>query len=387
MHLFFSVGEPSGDLHGANLIRELRRRVPEVRCVGYGGPRMEAAGFELHTDLTKQAVMWVSRVLANFQYFWGLIQQADRYFAEQAPDAVILIDYPGLNWWIARRAKARGIPVVYYGTPQLWAWAPWRVRKMRRLVDHALCKLPFEESWFRQRGVNATHVGHPYFDELATRTLDQEFVQALEQRDCKVITILPGSRDQEVEHNLPMLLRAAARIQQARPDTIFCVASFSASQADVARDLLREHGLAAEVHVGRTPELIEAAHSCIACSGSVSLELLFHRKPAVIVYAISRGAFLLQSIFRTARHITLTNLLAEHHHTPIPVPEHLTWRDESDQIAAQVVHWIEDEEAYAANCRLLSQLCAQDAVPGASERAADYMLRQLNSPGGTPRAA
>ena len=169
MRIFFSVGEPSGDLHGANLIRALRARQPHVECVGYGGPKMAAAGCRLHADLTQLAVMWLLRALVNLPRFWQLVCRADRYFRHHRPDAVVLIDYPGFNWWIARRAKVHRIPVYYYGAPQMWAWAPWRVRKMRRLVNHVLCKLPFEAVWYQQRDCPATYVGHPYFDELTSQ--------------------------------------------------------------------------------------------------------------------------------------------------------------------------------------------------------------------------
>ena len=145
MQVFFSVGEPSGDLHGANLIEALKQRHPDCEFVGYGGPRMAAAGCRLHADLTQLAVMWVAQVVWNIRKFLRLLAEAEAYFKQSRPDAVVLIDYPGFNWWIARKAKAQGIPVVYYGTPQLWAWASWRVSKMRRFVDHVLCKLPFEE--------------------------------------------------------------------------------------------------------------------------------------------------------------------------------------------------------------------------------------------------
>ena len=115
MTIFFSVGEPSGDLHGANLIRALGQRRPQWQFVGYGGPKMAAAGCQLHADLTKLAVMWIARVLVNLHKFIGLLVRADSYFRDYRPDAVVLIDYPGFNWWIARRAKVHGIPVFYYG--------------------------------------------------------------------------------------------------------------------------------------------------------------------------------------------------------------------------------------------------------------------------------
>ena len=126
MKIFFSVGEPSGDLHGANLIRQLRRRQPQVECIGYGGPLMRDAGCKLNYELTELAVMGLVAVIASLHKFWRLLWDADRCFREERPDAVVLIDYPGFNWWVARAAKRHDIPVYYYGVPQMWAWAPWR---------------------------------------------------------------------------------------------------------------------------------------------------------------------------------------------------------------------------------------------------------------------
>ncbi|MBV8677090.1 MAG: lipid-A-disaccharide synthase, partial [Planctomycetaceae bacterium] len=182
MRLFISTGEPSGDLHAANLIHSLRKCLPDAEFVGFGGPRMAAAGADLLYPLVELAVMWFVRVLLNLPTFIRLLFQANRYFRDQRPDAVILIDYPGFNWCVARRAKRHGIPVFYYVPPQIWAWAGWRVEKVRKYVDQVLCALPFEPAWYHARGVpGATHVGHPYFDELAERELDEAFLA--ERRD------------------------------------------------------------------------------------------------------------------------------------------------------------------------------------------------------------
>ena len=175
MHIFFSVGEPSGDQHAAHLIEELRRRQPGVRVTGYGGPLMERAGYESHFRLTDIAVMGFFRVLPLLWTFARLVWRAERFFREDRPDAVVVVDCPGFNWWIARKAKKAGIPVFYYMPPQLWAWASWRIRRVRKFVDHVLCALPFEYEWYKSRGVRAHFVGHPFFDEVAEYPLDKEW--------------------------------------------------------------------------------------------------------------------------------------------------------------------------------------------------------------------
>lgn len=404
-HLFFSVGEPSGDLHGANLINRLRELDPAVQCVGYGGPRMKRAGCDVTYDLTQLAVMWIVRVLLNLHRFVGLLRKANRYFHENRPDAVVLIDYPGFNWWVARRAKAHGIPVFYYGTPQLWAWAGWRIKKMRRLTDHVLCKLPFEPAWFQRRGCQATYVGHPYFDELAERQLDLSNVASLKSAR-RLVTILPGSRDQEVTANLPMFLDAASRVHACCSDTCFAIASFNEHQANFARQLLTQHqGLPVEVAVQRTAELIHAADCCLACSGSVSLELLYHAKPSVIGYRIGRFAYWAQNRFRTVKFITLANLIASQDifcqagssskfvaaAEQALLPEFLTYTDKSTDIANRLIYWLTDDAKREAMVNCLVSLRGQHAQPGASQRAAEYIYNELNPSSrvntGQPQAA
>jgi len=405
MRIFFSVGEPSGDLHGANLIHDLHARGTDIECVGYGGPRMQAAGLDLHFDLTSLAVMWVGRVLLNLRTFFWLRDRARQYFDESRPDAVVLIDYPGFNWHIARAAKERGIPVFYYGVPQLWAWAPWRVNKMRRTVDHALCKLPFEENWYRQRGVNATFVGHPYFDEMQRQQLDEAF---LEERSGRLVTLLPGSRTQEVTANLPAFLIAAKIIRSRVPDARFAIASFNDKQAALARQMVAASGLEIPVHVGRTPELIHLAECCLACSGSVSLELLWHEKPTVIHYKASPLLYAVgRYLAMTVRYVTLVNILADpegafsgnrrpyDRHEPgsekIPFPEYPTCQDKSADLAEHVVEWLSDEQERQRRIAQLRDLKQRFAQPGASSRAAEYILShlamQLSEPVGCAKLA
>jgi lipid-A-disaccharide synthase len=373
MRIFFSAGEPSGDLHGANLIRALGRARPDLECVGFGGAKMEAVGCRLLYPLSSLAVVGVSRVLANASTFVRLLGEAGRFFDRERPDAAVLIDYPGFNWWMARRLHRRGIPVFYFVPPQLWAWAGWRVSKMRRYVDHVLCNLPFEEAWYRKRGVDAHYVGHPYFDELAAQKLDAGFVAGQQARPGTIIGLLPGSRNQEVEKNLAMLLGSARRIHAARPETRFLVACLHPKQRDYVEAKLRDSGVPIEAHAGCTAEIIHLAHSCVAVSGSVGLELLQQDKPAVVIYGVNHVEMLLSRMLKKVRYISLVNLLADRE----LYPEFLTEGDESEGIAAHVLRWLSDAGAYSELRVELTALRRAVAVPGACQRAAEYMLRAL----------
>jgi lipid-A-disaccharide synthase len=407
--IFFSAGEPSGDLHGANLIRQLRSRCEDLRAVGYGGPQMAKAGCSLHADLTALAVMWFARVLLNLHKFWALASRADRYFRHHRPDAVVLVDYPGFNWWIARRANAHGIPVFYYAPPQIWAWAQWRVKKMRRFVDHVLCSLPFEQQWFSRQGCNATFVGHPFFDEVRRQEYDRQFLEEHAGREGPLVVILPGSRTQEVTNNLKWFLKAAARIREQVPQVRFAVAAFKLHQAELARrevaatrrwrGMASAHaphravpGLPIEVFVGKTPELIHLADCCMSVSGSVSLELLYHTTPTVILYWISRAAYFVRGFVLKVKYITLVNLLSADELFPkdltpfdpgqedaekVLFPEYLTCEDKSDQIAAHVVEWLTDRSKRERRVAALARLKAEVAAGGASRRAAEYILGVL----------
>ncbi len=391
MRIFFSVGEPSGDLHGANLIGELQKHAT-LEAFGLGGPKMCAAGSELLRDMSDLAVMGLFPVLAKLPEFFRLKKQVARSLEEQRPDAVVLIDYPGFNWHVARMAKERDIPVFYYGLPQVWAWATWRARKVQRYVDHALCKLPFEASWFREQGCNATYVGHPYFDELRQQQLDHTFVERIKTAKSRVVTLLPGSRNQEVKYNLPDLLRAATKVKRECPSVRLVIASYSEPQAIAARKLVAAAGVEADVFVGRTPELIAAADCCLACSGSVSLELLYHAKPAVILYRV--GWLTYQCVIRmvNVRYITLVNLLASKQPlirggAPVSAaevaaeevlyPEYPTWRDCSAEISGHAIEWLRDEGKRQGVISRLTELRDKVASGGASATAAEYILREL----------
>ncbi len=399
MKIFFSVGEPSGDLHASNLIRRLQQQQPGIECVGYGGPKMAAAGCQIHFDLTQLAVMFIAKVLVNIRTFWKLIADADRYLANNDVTAVVLIDYSGFNWWIARKAKKHGIPVFYYGVPQVWAWGPWRIRKIRKFVDHVLCKLPFEQPWFEQRNCHAVYVGHPYFDQLHQQVYDDQFLAEINETPHSIVTLLPGSRDQEVEKNLPLLIESARHVLVAMPTTRIMVACYNQRQLDAAEQQTKKitnyQSIAKriEFHVDRTPELMKAATVCLACSGSVSLELMFHRKPTVIVYKIAGWAMWVQSLMIRVRFITLVNLIATDDirkrswavYDPDAVgvemavmPEYLTSGNPAAQVAGHAIKWLKNPQLLQAKIDELDELARRYAQPGATQRAADYLLQELS---------
>ncbi|MEW4566587.1 lipid-A-disaccharide synthase [Tautonia sp. JC769] len=380
MRIFISCGEPSGDLHAANLIRALRRRLPGARFVGFGGPRMTEAGATLLYPLVNLAVMWIAQVIANLHVFIGLLRQAGRSFREERPDAVVLIDNPGFNWGVARRAKAQGIPVIYFVPPQLWAWAGWRVVKVKKYVDHVLCTLPFEPRWYEERGFGgAEYVGHPYFDELAGRVLDDAFLAEQRARSGRVVALLPGSRTQEVERNFPMMLRAAATVARARPDVRFAVACLNDRHRDRCAEMIAAEplvsGCSIELFSGRTPELIRLADLCWAVSGSVSLELMTEALPTVVVYKLGAAHLWLANKIVQVRYMTLVNLLADAE----LMPEYPTSGDVSHEMADHALTWLNNEAERLRVSESLAALRDRVVVPGATERAADRIAALLTT--------
>ncbi len=381
MRFFVSAGEPSGDLHAANLIGALRRRVPDARFDGFGGSRMAEAGATLVYPLVDLAVMWFLNVLLNLVTFIRLIFKADRYFRDERPDAVVLIDYPGLHWWLARCAKARGIPVFYFVPPQIWAWAGWRVGKVRKYVNRVLCSLPFEPAWYQARGYyDATYVGHPYFDELADRPLDEAFLARQRNLDGKLVAILPGSRTQELIRNLPDMVRAAIKLARGRADVRFAVACLherhkALAEKVIARCTGREGGtrLPIEVHAGRTPELIRLARVAWAVSGSVGLELMVEALPSVVLYKVNRFDLWIARPFIKAKYISLVNLLADKE----VFPEYLTFRDAADELVRWANAWLDDSEPRARAVAALEAVRSLVAQPGASDRAAGQIVEWL----------
>lgn len=369
MHVFISAGEPSGDLHGANLAVALRAMDAAVRLSGLGGSRMRSAGVELLFPLAEHAILGFIAVLRVIPAMVDLLDRVTAHWHRQRPDAVVLIDYPGFHWWVAARAKEMGIPVVSFVPPQIWSWASHRVSRMRKNFDHVLCALPFEEKWFQDRGVNARYIGHPYFDELNRRHIDGAFVAATRSRGGHVVALLPGSRTVEVRHNIATLAGTARHLLAQGCQARFLFPCVKQQHAEWVRNRLRGLDVPADVHVGRTPEIIASADACVAVSGSVSLELLFHTKPTVVIYRTTPFYRKLAGWCQNVPFICLVNLLAGR----ALYPEFLLDHDEFEATARPILRWLNDPVEYQRLVSELSALRTEVARPGACQEAAVFL--------------
>ena len=393
MHLFLSAGEPSGDQHAAHLLTELGRRSPGLTCTGYGGPDLAAAGQDQRFRLTDLAVMGVRAVLPHYRQFMRLRDEAAAYFREQRPDAAVLVDFPGFHWHLARAAKAAGVPVIYYLPPQMWAWAPWRVRKVRKYVDHLICGLPFEPAWYADRGVGAgvgpgsgigcEYTGHPFFDEAAAKTLDAEFLNA--RRAGRTVGVLPGSRDREVATTGPALAAAVRRLAGLHPDVAFRVAAFKPSHAATCGELFA--GVPnVEICVGKTSEVIELAECCLFVSGSVSLELFARRTPGAMAYQTSRLSYWVLEKLIVSESITLPNLFAGEMLYPEFFPPSADCPEVTGMVRA-LDNWLTNPAALAAVRLKIEAAAARTVKPGAAANAAGAVLRAVGEEPVAVRAA
>lgn len=374
MKFFLSAGEPSGDLHGSNLAKALSLLSPGLELAGFGGPKMAAVGCRLLFPLVDYAIVGIPKAIQAIPQLLRLLAQAEAFFEKERPDALVMIDYPGFHWWLAARARRHGIPVIYYVPPQIWAWARWRVRKMRRLVDLTLCNFPFEEKWFSENGVNAKLIGHPYYDEILQQKLDLQFLAEQKQQGGIPVGLLPGSRNQEVERNTPSLIRAAGLIFNKHPSARFLFACFSQAQQKKVDAQLAGSGLPVLTFTGKTPEIISLSTVCAAVSGSVSLELLCAEKPSTIMYRASKIGIFLTQLLKAVPYITLVNLLARKE----LYPESFGSGCPAEWIAGHINGWLAKPDTRLTLEKELRELKNQVVFPGASQRGAEEILRWIN---------
>jgi lipid-A-disaccharide synthase len=310
VRILISAGEASGEMYGAQLMRALRRSDPAIEFFGVGGEKMRAAGCDIVVDAKDLSVVGITEILSHLPKIWGLfhklIAEADR----RKPDLAIVIDSPAFNWRVARQMKKRGIPVVYYVCPQFWAWRQGRVRLLRKYVEKALVIFPFEEKFYRDRGVDAEFVGHPLAD-LARPAIRREQYAAENGLAAakRWITLMPGSRSKEVKMNLPEMLRAAKSLST---DYDFLIPVAPTVSKSLILDLIKQTECD-EPSIHLVPEALPAlAHSRagIIASGTATVEAALMELPFVMVYRVTALTYLLGRWTVKVPHFAMVNLIA-----------------------------------------------------------------------------
>lgn len=316
--IFIAAGEESGDLHGAALARALRERFPDARLIGLGGGRMKAAGVELMAELGELAVMGFVEVIRHLPFFIDLRKRVFAALERERVDLVIPIDYPGFNLRLAKHARGRGLPVLYYISPQVWAWHKSRVREMARDADVVAVVLPFEEEYLRSRGVNARFVGHPLLDRAPLEGSHAEWARSVGlDPDRPVLGLFPGSRAQELRRHLALFSEAAARVVERRPE----VQPAIAVPGGMDRSL---YAGARWPLVDGSSGLLERATAALVKSGTTTLEGGIAATPMVVVYRMAPASYALAKRVVKVPHIALANLIADRRVAPEFVQDEAT---------------------------------------------------------------
>jgi lipid-A-disaccharide synthase len=372
--IFLVAGEPSGDMHAANLARALARAAPGCVLEGFGGPRMAAAGVRIVHDLVSEPVMGVWPVVRRLPEFLGLYRDLLVRLSEDPPDVVVGVDYPGLNLRIARAARRRGVPFVEYVAPQVWAWAPWRTAKLARTVDLVLPILPFEQGIFEAAGARAAYVGHPLFEHLAARGVDAAYVADLRRGlpdGAPLVALLPGSRRSEVHGCLALLLDAARRVAATRPGIRFLLPLASERLRPAVEEALRTGGVDVRIAPpAQGDDAMAASDAAIAVSGTATLHLAHHGVPAVVVYHASPAGRALSKVLLVTPWFALPNLLA----CEEVVPEFLVGPGDGETVARALQPLLPGGERRERCVAALRAIRERLATPGTSDRAARHVL-------------
>lgn len=366
--VFFVAGETSGDAHGAAIIRALKELTPDLECEGLGGPRMAAAGMHLRHDLASEAIMGFTEVVKHFPAIRRLFLDTVAHIRAVKPDVLVLIDYPGFNIRLAKALKDEPVRVVYYISPQVWAWKKGRVRDIAASVDHMLVIFPFEEAIYQEAGVPCTYVGHPLVEQLA---------HLEPRRDAGgtcVIGLLPGSRGQEISRHMPIIIAVAQGIRHHYPEARFLVPVVDEERAAQVR--AAAEGFPIEVMVGGMHAVLAQARFALVASGTATLETALFGVPMLVLYKVSALSYALARLLVDVRYIGMVNIVAQRG----IVPEFIQGRASAKHILPVALELLGDTPARATMLADLAAVRARLGECGASARAAsvirDYFERE-----------
>ena len=362
--ILISAGEPSGDLHGAGVARALRRRWPAARLYGFGGTQMREAGVELIAHVDELAVMGFAEVARHLPFFIGLLRDVRQRLDADPPDLVIPIDYPGFNLRLARMARDRRVPVLYYIAPQVWAWHRSRMRELAANTDRLAVILPFEEALFREHGARAAFVGHPLLDLPDDMPAREAFCASLGIDAGKpILALFPGSRAQEVRRHLALFESAAERVRRARPDVQPVIAVGDAVPAE----------LYARAGAARTPEsraLLQHATAALVKSGTTTLQAAVAGTPIVIAYQMHPLSYAIARRVVEVPHVGLVNLVAGERLAPEFIQDEATPSALADALLPLLAEGPERARTVAGLERVRAALQAPAGAGDAAERVA-----------------
>ncbi|NOY69352.1 MAG: lipid-A-disaccharide synthase [Deltaproteobacteria bacterium] len=353
------AGETSGDHHGALLVSAMKQKRPDIFFCGIGGPEMRAAGVRIIVDAEKLSVVGITEVASKLPSVLAGAAAVKRVIDAIHPDLVILLDFPDFNLRMAAYAKKRGVRVLYYISPQIWAWRSGRIETIRKVVDHMAVILPFEQEYYEKRGVAATFVGHPLLDQgegLADFGDDS--------RKPGIIGILPGSRLGEVEKNLHVMLAAASLINRRHPGVKFLVSAAPSIDRDRLSGFMRPYESICDISIDtrNIREILGECTTAIAVSGTVTLDAAICGVPMVIVYRISPISYMLGKSLIRVDHIGLVNIIAGKR----VVPELIQNEATPLRIADEISSMIDDPARLSAIRAKLSGVRKKMGGPGAS---------------------
>ncbi len=384
MTIYFVAGEVSADNHGAALMRSLRELDPGLTFTGRGGPQMQAvAGKQFKNWLGDAAVLGLWEVLRKYGYFREQFRETLKEVLESKPDAVVLIDYPGFNLRLARALRRRSPrqKIIYYISPQIWAWNRGRIKGMARSLDLVLCIFPFESDLYNESGLHAIFVGHPMIERLQAQKIDAE-------RDPNLIGLFPGSRLREVRKIFPVMIETARLLLQDNPSLHFEVAAASEELAQEISELLAinpltrareekatEQGFEViQIAVGETAALMQRAFVGIVASGSATLEAAYYRMPFVLIYKVAWPTYLGARLVVNVEYLGMPNLLAGKE----VVPEFIQHRADPGAIAGVVRPLMEDAPAREQMISEFDTIIGKLGTGGATERAARAVIEEIS---------
>lgn len=306
------AGEASGDLYGAHLVLAMKRLAPDLRFFGLGGPEMKKVGVRVLFQLSAMAVVGMTEIIPRIGYIFRALRELKTSLRSSPPDLLILIDYPGFNLNLAKKARVLGIPVLYYIPPQVWAWWRGRVGKIARRVDRVAVILPFEEEFYQRFGLPVEYVGHPLMDLPLPRRAKSKIREGLgiSHEKGPILGLLPGSRAEEVVRMMPAMIGAAEIISHYYP-RLHCILPLASTvREDVVKPYVENATI--DVTIGRsdTKELLKIADVALVASGTATLEAAIMETPMIIAYKVSPLSYILGRFLAKVSHIGLVNLIA-----------------------------------------------------------------------------